>query len=97
MTGSHPLDDLPSRDQTPSPSHVEEDEMVAATTSRQRPMSMPPHMHSFRGFSPLPDNVVRASSPFGRRYLKPINGIQTKGFARSGTGKMYMTVQKVDQ
>ncbi|KAF7729545.1 hypothetical protein EC973_004219 [Apophysomyces ossiformis] len=29
------------------------------------------------------DNVVRAASPFGRRYLKPINGIQTKGFARS--------------
>ncbi len=30
------------------------------------------------------DNIVRAQSPFGRRYLKPINGIQTKGFARSG-------------
>ncbi|KAI8989580.1 hypothetical protein BDB01DRAFT_842218 [Pilobolus umbonatus] len=29
------------------------------------------------------DNIVRASSPFGRRYLKPINGIQTKGFAKS--------------
>ncbi|KAI9476308.1 MAG: hypothetical protein EXX96DRAFT_620770 [Benjaminiella poitrasii] len=29
------------------------------------------------------DNIVRAQSPFGRRYLKPINGIQTKGFARS--------------
>ncbi|KAI7883855.1 uncharacterized protein EV154DRAFT_428091 [Mucor mucedo] len=35
--------------------------------------------------SPFPpnDNIVRAQSPFGRRYLKPINGIQTKGFARS--------------
>ncbi|KAI9253955.1 hypothetical protein BDA99DRAFT_519445 [Phascolomyces articulosus] len=29
------------------------------------------------------DNVVRAMSPEGRRYLKPVNGIQTKGFARS--------------
>ncbi|KAI9319948.1 hypothetical protein BX666DRAFT_2088575 [Dichotomocladium elegans] len=29
------------------------------------------------------DNVVRAISPEGRRYLKPVNGIQTKGFARS--------------
>ena len=37
--------------------------------------------------SPIPhnDNIVRAQSPFGRRYLKPINGISTKGFARSGT------------
>lgn len=36
--------------------------------------------------SPYPqnDSIVRAQSPFGRRYLKPINGIQTKGFARSG-------------
>jgi hypothetical protein len=36
--------------------------------------------------SPIPrdDSIVRAASPFGRRYLKPINGIQTKGFARSG-------------
>ncbi|KAG1149752.1 hypothetical protein G6F37_004234 [Rhizopus arrhizus] len=35
--------------------------------------------------SPIPrdDSIVRAASPFGRRYLKPINGIQTKGFARS--------------
>ncbi|GAA5814127.1 hypothetical protein MFLAVUS_007617 [Mucor flavus] len=35
--------------------------------------------------SPFPPNdaIVRAQSPFGRRYLKPINGIQTKGFARS--------------
>jgi hypothetical protein len=32
-----------------------------------------------------PDSVIRAQSPFGRRYLKPINGIQIKGFARSGT------------
>lgn len=31
------------------------------------------------------DSIIRAQSPFGRRYLKPINGIQTKGFARSGT------------
>ena len=30
------------------------------------------------------DSIIRAQSPFGRRYLKPINGIQTKGFARSG-------------
>ncbi|RCI02445.1 Mitochondrial import inner membrane translocase subunit tim8 [Rhizopus stolonifer] len=30
-----------------------------------------------------PDSIVRAQSPFGKRYLKPINGIQTKGFARS--------------
>ncbi|CAO0799784.1 unnamed protein product [Mucor circinelloides] len=29
------------------------------------------------------DSIIRAQSPFGRRYLKPINGIQTKGFARS--------------
>ncbi|CAO3606877.1 unnamed protein product [Mucor fragilis] len=29
------------------------------------------------------DAIIRAQSPFGRRYLKPINGIQTKGFARS--------------
>lgn len=34
-----------------------------------------------------PDSIVRAQSPFGRRYLKPINGIQIKGFARSGTKK----------
>lgn len=30
------------------------------------------------------DSIIRAQSPFGRRYMKPINGIQTKGFARSG-------------
>lgn len=37
--------------------------------------------------TPIPhnDSIIRAQSPFGRRYLKPINGIQTKGFARSGT------------
>lgn len=37
--------------------------------------------------SPTPsqqkDSIIRAQSPFGRRYMKPINGIQTKGFARS--------------
>jgi hypothetical protein len=33
---------------------------------------------------PQDDSVVRAASPFGKRYLKPINGIQIKGFARSG-------------
>lgn len=30
------------------------------------------------------NSVVRAVSPEGRRYLKPVNGIQAKGFARSG-------------
>lgn len=30
------------------------------------------------------NSVVRAISPEGRRYLKPVNGIQAKGFARSG-------------
>jgi hypothetical protein len=30
------------------------------------------------------DSIIRAQSPYGRRYIKPINGIQTKGFARSG-------------
>ncbi|KAJ8655493.1 hypothetical protein O0I10_008779 [Lichtheimia ornata] len=29
------------------------------------------------------NSVVRAISPEGRRYLKPVNGIQAKGFARS--------------
>lgn len=42
-----------------------------------------------RVHSPTPsqqkDSIIRAQSPFGRRYMKPINGIQTKGFARSGT------------
>ncbi|ORX62829.1 hypothetical protein DM01DRAFT_1379446 [Hesseltinella vesiculosa] len=33
--------------------------------------------------SPCPEDVVRATSPPGRRYLKPVNGIQVKGFARS--------------
>lgn len=33
---------------------------------------------------PKNDSIIRAVSPYGRRYLKPINGIQTKGFARSG-------------
>ncbi|ORE10155.1 hypothetical protein BCV72DRAFT_315755 [Rhizopus microsporus var. microsporus] len=32
---------------------------------------------------PKDDKIIRAASPHGRRYLKPINGIQTKGFARS--------------
>ncbi|KAG0744875.1 hypothetical protein G6F57_001006 [Rhizopus arrhizus] len=32
---------------------------------------------------PKNDSIIRAVSPYGRRYLKPINGIQTKGFARS--------------
>lgn len=30
------------------------------------------------------NDVVRAKSPEGRRYLKPVNGIRTKGFAQSG-------------
>jgi hypothetical protein len=35
------------------------------------------------------DAIIRAQSPFGRRYLKPINGIQIKGFARSGKPIVY--------
>ncbi|KAI7849937.1 hypothetical protein BDC45DRAFT_264842 [Circinella umbellata] len=31
----------------------------------------------------MDNNVIRAMSPEGRRYIKPVNGIQTKGFARS--------------
>lgn len=43
---------------------------------------------------PPNDNIVRAQSPFGRRYLKPINGIQTKGFARSGTNHVQILAKK---
>ncbi|SAM09834.1 hypothetical protein [Absidia glauca] len=38
----------------------------------------------WRPQSPSPDNIIRTASPMGRRYLKPVNGIQIKGFARSG-------------
>ncbi|KAI8334592.1 hypothetical protein BC941DRAFT_356281 [Chlamydoabsidia padenii] len=38
---------------------------------------------TWRPQSPSPDNIIRAASPMGRRYLKPVNGIQIKGFARS--------------
>ncbi|KAI9247056.1 hypothetical protein BY458DRAFT_465594 [Sporodiniella umbellata] len=43
--------------------------------------------------SPIPqdDAVVRSASPFGRRYLKPLNGIQTKGFARSAQRRTSVT------
>ncbi|KAI8086655.1 uncharacterized protein BX664DRAFT_264874 [Halteromyces radiatus] len=37
----------------------------------------------WRPESPSPDNIIRAASPLGRRYMKPVNGIQIKGFARS--------------
>jgi hypothetical protein len=38
----------------------------------------------WRPQSSSPDNIIRTASPMGRRYLKPVNGIQIKGFARSG-------------
>ncbi|KAI8368317.1 uncharacterized protein BYT42DRAFT_586137 [Radiomyces spectabilis] len=67
----HPLDPAPhpaeALDSFTTVSHVEEG-----------PTHIPPRVSS-----PSPDTIVRAASPFGRRYLKPINGIQTKGFARS--------------
>ncbi|KAI8066542.1 hypothetical protein BC940DRAFT_63488 [Gongronella butleri] len=41
-------------------------------------------MHPYPSTPPLlPEHIVRAASPPGRRYLKPVNGIQIKGFARS--------------
>ncbi|KAI9315083.1 hypothetical protein BX666DRAFT_1959215 [Dichotomocladium elegans] len=71
----HPLDVHPSdsdRDQlSPSPPLSTDDECDDFVQTRSL------------NVSPIPDNIIRASSPFGRRYLKPINGIQTKGFARS--------------
>lgn len=41
------------------------------------------------------DNVIRARSPEGRRYFKPVNGIQTKGFARSGIS-IYLSVYNLE-
>jgi hypothetical protein len=79
----HPLD-------SPSPT-----DPPSAQDSLDSISSYPPltddDLSSFerRVSSPIPhnDSIIRAQSPFGRRYLKPINGIQIKGFARSG--KLY--------
>lgn len=75
MSQQHPLDlgSTENREGARTPSTVADDELSASDLAPTRPFS-----------PPIPDNVIRASSPFGRRYLKPINGIQTKGFARSG-------------
>ncbi|KAI8346907.1 hypothetical protein EDC96DRAFT_449184 [Choanephora cucurbitarum] len=72
---------------------LDTDPIPTATQSTQSTDSLPPipddDLSSFpirRVSSPIPHNpdaIVRAQSPFGKRYLKPINGIQTKGFARS--------------
>ncbi|KAI8347333.1 hypothetical protein BD560DRAFT_338487 [Blakeslea trispora] len=72
---------------------LDTDPIPTATQSTQSTDSLPPipddDLSSFpirRVSSPIPynpDAIVRAQSPFGKRYLKPINGIQTKGFARS--------------
>ncbi|KAI7871891.1 hypothetical protein BDF14DRAFT_1760188 [Spinellus fusiger] len=66
----HPLDCAPhDSNVVPLPAITEEDSFI------------PP----WRAASPGPrhEHVVRASSPFGRRYLRPIHSIHTKGFARS--------------
>lgn len=69
----HPLESSPdSRTFSPAPSDITDEDYGFPDSS------------SSRASSPLPDNIVRATSPLGRRYLKPINGIQTKGFASSG-------------
>ncbi|KAI9488312.1 hypothetical protein BDB00DRAFT_772770 [Zychaea mexicana] len=79
---SHPLDPHPttSRDSitsSPAPTTTDDEEYDDFTT--KSPKFVPGRPLS----SPTPDSVIRSASPFGRRYLKPINGIQTKGFARS--------------
>ncbi|KAL0091117.1 hypothetical protein F4703DRAFT_1903577 [Phycomyces blakesleeanus] len=69
----HPLDVAPNDELAEEPNHsllTEEDNLMP-----QWHHSIP-DLHSH-------DYVVRSSSPFGRRYLKPVHGIQTKGFARS--------------
>lgn len=77
----HPLD-------SPSPSDPPSAQDSLDSFSNYPPLT-DDDLSSFerRVHSPTPqkDSIVRAQSPFGRRYLKPINGIQTKGFARSGT------------
>lgn len=86
----HPFD-------TPSPLDSGENITTSLTTLHEDGgESLPPldeeqaHEHqpqqppSWRPDSPSPDNIIRAASPLGRRYLKPVNGIQIKGFARSG-------------
>ncbi|KAI7900267.1 uncharacterized protein BX663DRAFT_518078 [Cokeromyces recurvatus] len=59
-----------------SPFIVDDDDDVDLSSFEKRVSPPPPAIHNN-------DNIVRAQSPFGRRYLKPINGIQIKGFARS--------------
>ncbi|KAI9300382.1 hypothetical protein BJ944DRAFT_170920 [Cunninghamella echinulata] len=58
------------------------DEPIAEQSAFFPPLNDQPPLFN-RSVSPTPDNIVRAASPQGRRYLKPVNGIQIKGFARS--------------
>ncbi|KAI7847359.1 hypothetical protein BDC45DRAFT_356623 [Circinella umbellata] len=84
---SHPLDSHPtsSRDSitsspVPTSTMTDDDEEFEDFFSKSPPF-IPGNNRPFS--SPTPDNIIRSASPFGRRYKKPINGIQTKGFARS--------------
>lgn len=54
------------------------------STLEEEPQQQQQQPFPWRPQSPSPDNIVRTASPMGRRYLKPVNGIQIKGFARSG-------------
>ncbi|ORZ22273.1 hypothetical protein BCR42DRAFT_405835 [Absidia repens] len=88
----HPFD-------TPSPLESGENSATSLTTLHEDPSAGEPlspldeeQAHEqqqqqqqplWRPDSPSPDNIIRAASPLGRRYLKPVNGIQIKGFARS--------------
>ena len=85
---AHPLDPHPtsSRDSitsSPVPTSTTDDDEEFEDFFSKSPPFIPGNNRPLS--SPTPDNIIRSASPFGRRYKKPINGIQTKGFARSGT------------
>ncbi|ORY96736.1 hypothetical protein BCR43DRAFT_492180 [Syncephalastrum racemosum] len=72
------------QERTPSPTDSDLCMHEAANTNVAT--VSPPDVHRRRG-----DQIVRAMSPEGRRYLKPVNGIQTKGFARSAQRRSSVT------
>lgn len=84
MSQHHPFD-LAASPTDPSPLRQQDSQDSFEPLTDDDLSSFERRLHSPIPFSS--DNVVRAQSPFGRRYLKPINGIQIKGFARSGKKK----------
>ncbi|KAI9268014.1 hypothetical protein BDA99DRAFT_504624 [Phascolomyces articulosus] len=74
----HPAANRDSITSSPVPNITDDDEEFEDFLSKSPPFNPGRPLSS-----PTPDNIVRSASPFGRRYKKPINGIQTKGFARS--------------